>query len=121
MKTIRVVVVDLPLMLRQIISQIINAEPDLDIVGELEDMRLVAARQPHVVIVGLGISGPVLEAQVPDVVRRLLDDLPRSKVLELSQDGRTGYMYELRPQKASVGELSPARLTTVIRKAVWDR
>jgi DNA-binding NarL/FixJ family response regulator len=118
MNTIRVLLFDMPLMLRQIVSEIIAAEPDLETVGELEDMRLVATRQPDVVIVGLGVDEPVFEARVPDVVRALLDDLPRTKVLGLSQDGRTGHLYELRLQKAPIGEVSPARLITVIRKAV---
>jgi DNA-binding NarL/FixJ family response regulator len=111
----------MPLMLRKTISQIIAVEPDLELVGELEDMRLVAERQPHVVIVGLSVNEPMFEARVPEVIRRLLDDLPRTKVLGLSLDGPSSYVYELQPQKAPIGELSPARLTTVIRKVVRGR
>lgn len=121
MNPIRVLLLGLPVMLRQIVSQTIAAEPDLEIVGELEDMRLAAARQPHVVIVGLGADEPVLEACVPAVVRALLDHLPRAKVLGLLPDGRSGYVYELRPQRAPIGELSPATLITSIRKAVQGR
>jgi|SRR5215217_1462367 len=120
MNTIRLLLLGMPLMLRKNLEQIISMEPDLEIVGELDnmshDMSLAVARRPHVVIVGLDAHDSASESHVPEVARELLANLPRTKVLGLSLEDRLCYLYELRPQKAPIGELSPAVLTAVIRK-----
>ena len=120
MNTIRLLLLEVPLVLRKNLEQIISMEPDLEIVGELEsmghDMSLAISMRPHVVVVGLDAHSSASESHVPEVAREVLANLPRTKVLGLSLEDRLYCLYELRPQKTPIGELSPAMLTAVIRK-----
>src|SRR6476660_986613 len=99
----RILVIDMPEIMRRIIEDTIASEPDL---------QLLEAR-PHaeadVVIVGTPKS------EEPDAAEAVLAQWPRSRVLMVAASGRHTVMYELRPFRTELGELSPADLVAAIR------
>jgi DNA-binding NarL/FixJ family response regulator len=114
----RVLLAQLPQMLRDLVSEIVGRESDMEIVGEVsEGAQLVAvahATDAEFVIADLG------DAELPSPYRELLDERPRMKVLGLEGDGRLGVLYELVPRKMALGELTARNLVTVIRTGSDD-
>jgi hypothetical protein len=111
--SIRVLLVDMPRMLRDIVAMVVRAEPDLELVGEVDDPEALAARmrrtRPDLVIAG---AHPALE----QMSHQLLGDYPRLRILEVETEGRRGYLYELFPRRRRLGELSPGSLLAVARE-----
>ena len=118
MEPIKIVLVDMPRMLREIVSQVVAAQPDMEIVRELEaPTRLTQA------VDGIGAEFVIAggDALTPDDVDALLETHPRMKVLAVAGDGRDAFLYELRPQRVPLGEVSPHTLLEAIRAASWAR
>lgn len=53
----------------------------------------------------------------PDEIAEVLDRHPRLKVLSVSGTGRQALLYELRPHRVPIGDLSSGALLTAIRGA----
>lgn len=70
----------------------------------------VSLTKPDVVIVGEQQAGP-----------RELDDLlrlaPHAQALTVAEDARTAVVYELRPHRRLLGELSPTSIRSAVRHA----
>jgi DNA-binding NarL/FixJ family response regulator len=105
----------MPRMMRDVFKQMLE-QPDIEIVGELDDPLglLLAAGRTHADVVILGLN----DAEFPGVSTHLLSEYPHIKILGVTEDGRRAYLYELRPQKVAVGEVSPQGLLKAIRSAV---
>jgi DNA-binding NarL/FixJ family response regulator len=107
----RIVLIDMPRMLREIIREVVAAEPGAEVVAEFgEPVDLVPAVLAH--RAGFVILGADLAA---GEVARLLDELPRTRVLGVADDGGQSFLYELRPHMVELGEISPERLLEAIR------
>ena len=111
----------MPRMMRDIVAAIIVAQPDMTIVGESGEggdaesiAGAVAAARPDVLIVGMeraeGGEPPVLCAE-------LLSRFPQVKVIAVEDHGRSSALWELRPHRALLGEVSPQGLVDSIRAA----
>src|SRR5262245_42236892 len=99
----------MPQLLREIIRSVVVAEADLELVAELSDARLLGEAVPrHAPDVVIGHSTPA-------DIERLLRDRPRLKVLQVDDTGRSTVLYELKPHRTALGEVSPARLLSAIR------
>ena len=102
----------MPPLLRGIVRETLGREPDLEVVGEHEagaDVREAVARdRADFVIVG---SGRAADAYVRSVVGGRCC----VRALELRADGTEGVLYELRPHRVSLGEISPDTLLRTIR------
>jgi DNA-binding NarL/FixJ family response regulator len=111
---IRVLIVDMPRMLREIVRRSVEADTDFTVVGELDDMASVveAAERTEAQFVVADVGVTELAG-----VERLLEVLPHVKLLGIARDGRQGFLYELRPQRIPLGELSPETLLDVLRVA----
>lgn len=113
----RIVLVNLPRMLREIIEEIVSHEHDMEVVGEFSKtvglLEAVDSTDADFLITGTGDSELV-------GVGQLLRERPRIKVLAVGADGRQTCLYELRPQKVRLGEISPQTLLEAIRAAVRD-
>lgn len=107
----RIVLIDMPRMLRDIVKELVLAQPDMQIVGEYEaDTSLGAAverTEAEFVISGV----PTDEAGAG----ALLGERPHVKVLAVEADARQTFLWELRPQKVALGEISPRTLLGAIR------
>lgn len=112
MEQTRIVLVDMPPLLREIVRETASREPDLEVVREHEagaDLRAAVEQDdPDFLIVG---SGDATAATVDSLItagRRL-------RALEVRSDGRESVLYELRPHRVLLGEISPDTLLHTIR------
>lgn len=117
LESTRIVLIDLPPLLREIVRDALSREPDLDVVaehpGDVDVRAAVAEADADFVIVGPQPSvSPV--ASVIAGQRRL-------RALELRAEGGEGVLYELRPHRVPLGEMSSAALLRTIRAfPTWD-
>jgi hypothetical protein len=108
-----VVLVDMPRMLREIVREQIDEASDMEVAAEVADAGGLdeALRTRHVDFVVAG-SDSVGRADVG----RLLDERPKLKVLTIDGDGRDAVLYELRPRRTRLGEISPDGLLRALRR-----
>lgn len=109
----RIVLVDLPRMLREIVEQAVMAEPDMVIVrdpGENHSLSATVGRTGADFVI-LGRDGEL------DEVDGLLETHPHLRVLAVAGDGREAFLYELRPTRTPLGEISPRTIVDAIRSA----
>jgi chemotaxis response regulator CheB len=101
--TMRILVIDMPGIMLGIIEDTIASEPDLQL------LQARSHAEPDVVIIGTPKSDD------PDAAEAALARWPRCRVLMVATSGRHAVMYELRPLRRELGELSPADLVSAIR------
>jgi DNA-binding NarL/FixJ family response regulator len=111
--SIRIVLADLPQMLRSIIRDILLSEPDMEIVGELPGQAELPAMVERtgatfVIVRQTGLVPPA-------IFQDLLAAQPPTRVLAIADEGRGAVLYELQPRRIPIGELSAARLVAAIR------
>jgi hypothetical protein len=68
--------------------------------------------RPEVVVTMLGDDAD--PGVAPRVLTRLLDDHPRLRILVVEDGGQSGSLWELRPARTRLGELSPRLLVRAI-------
>jgi hypothetical protein len=105
-------------LLREIVRETVAREPDLDLVAEYEaDVAVRACVErddADFVIVGSGATEHA-------AVRSLVAANRSVRALELHSDGKESVLYELRPHRVPLGELSPETLLETIRAMpTWD-
>jgi hypothetical protein len=101
---IDVAMLDLPRMSREIVARTLVPAPEIRLWQALDP-----ADPPDVAIVG-GNRGEDLSARALE----LINEYPRMKVLTLAEDGAETYVYELRPHRVLIGELSPDALLAAV-------
>jgi len=113
----RIVLIDMAPLLREIVREAIVREPDFDLVAEHgdTDVRTAIERDnPDFIIVGD-------DAAAQQDVRSLVGTGRGLRALEVQSDGRESVLYELRPHRISLGEISADTLVRAIRAApTWD-
>ena len=114
----RIVLIDMSPLLREIVRDVIVQAPDLELVGEhdvAEDVgELVERDRADFIIVGS-------DAASDDGVRSLVGAGLGLRALEVHSDGKESVLYELRPHRVSLGEISSDTLLRTIRAAPnWD-
>lgn len=116
---IRVLLVDMPRIPRELIERAVAAEPDMVVVGSTPDVDELApalsSSDPEFVILGLVGAG------LPASAERVLDEHARLKMLGVEVREGTAILYELRPERAELGEVSPADVVAAIRNAAAPR
>jgi hypothetical protein len=121
----RIVLVDMPRILRDIIASAIEAQPGMALTALLPEqisqlrqgMETVAA---DVIVLGNADRGLL------DACCALLPERPLTKVLTVSADGLEATLYELRGVVESFGALGPSELASAIgaafgRGLTWER
>jgi len=103
-------------MLCDIIAHAITSESDMEVVGEVDDRAHLgpAAQATEADGVILQLDG----LELPAECGALFDARPRIKLLGVAGDGRRTFLYDLRPQRTALGEVSPQRLVEAIRAAI---
>ena len=112
MPRIRVLLAELPGMLGDIIRKLLASEKDIEVVGEMaaeELLEFMGQTRADVVILGLE------DSELPAIGNQLFSEHPAVRVLGVAGDGRSTFLYELRPYKVPLGEVSPKALVTAIR------
>ncbi len=101
-------------MLNDIIGSVLEADGDIEVVGEASDpsqlLELLRRRHPDVAILGLDDSG------LSRFGWELFAADPLLRVLGVFGEGRQSNAYELRPNRTPLGELSPEELTAAVRR-----
>lgn len=102
-------------MLSDIITDIVTSQADMEMVGTVTDPGALAATvaeaDADVVVLGLP------DAELPTEYAALLGARPQTRLLGVSADGRRAFLYELRPYRSTLDEVSPAALVDAIRTA----
>ena len=106
----RILLVGLPRLLEEIVSDAIARAPDLTVTAKLPDAEALAHDPPATDIVVLG-------TECSRLIAATLERQPRSAVLAVSDDARSSSLYVLRPERTRVGDLSPGSLVAAIRAA----
>lgn len=92
---IRILLADDHALVRQGFRRILEAEPDMQIVGEASDGReavaLAESLRPDVVVMDVGMPG----LNGIEATRRLAESLPRTRVLALSMHKDSVYVREI--------------------------
>lgn len=101
----------LPTMLGDIVIRSLASHADVEVVraADADDLASAVQRTGAEVIVGTEGRVPLPE------VCSVLDDNPRARVFTLAADATMAWLYELRPERVPLGEVSPSRLADAIR------
>lgn len=114
MGTLRILVVGMPRLVRDMIERTIKAQPDMEVIVDehgVDGLGGDGGSAPDFVVCGLDFPW------LPDEFRTLLEEQPRAKVLGIDAAGGHAYLYELRPQRVAIGEVSPEDIVEAIRLA----
>ena len=111
----KVLVLDMPRLMREIVEGTISKQLDMDLVTPGQSTMRVEPVEPDIAVVGTREPG---DAARPNA---LLRQWPRSHVVMLALSGRDAALYSLRPHKTPLGEVSPTRLIEIMRSAFADR
>jgi DNA-binding NarL/FixJ family response regulator len=110
-----VLIADLSGILADIVTQLIEAQPDLALVGSVPRgenvLAAVGAARPHVVVLGLDTP------ELPAAGLELLRAFPAMRLLCVTRNGRSGLACELRPHQVVLNNLSPDGLLKAVRAA----
>ena len=113
----RVLLIDMPRLLRDMLARAIDAQPDMYVVGEEGHpsaiKRAVRETDPEFVVVGLE------HAELPAECQLFLRKRATPRLLGIEAfDGRA-FLYELQPERERIGEASitPDELVSAIRRA----
>lgn len=109
---IRVVIANMPRLLHDIVHSVLSAESDIEIAEASVSPKDIQApdmlRNTDVVIV----AEPALSNADYEWV---LYQHPRLRVVAIAGDGRAAALYELRPSRVALGDLSPRTLVDAVR------
>jgi DNA-binding NarL/FixJ family response regulator len=116
MNEIRILLVDMPRMLREILQNTLDSQPGMTVVRvHPTPVPLVeAVDQGRAQLVVFGQESPTLTPGC----RELLEQRPRVHVMAVSGDGRRTTLYGLRPYREPLGEVEPEQLVEAIRGMV---
>jgi chemotaxis response regulator CheB len=114
LKRIRILLLEMAPMLLDIVANIVADQPDMDIVpGPIGETNLrTAVERGNADVVILSRKTP-LDGAYDD----LLYSRAHLKVIEIESEGRRGSLYELRPHRVPLGEMSPTGLLDAIRES----
>jgi hypothetical protein len=102
----------MPPILREIIERAVGGEPDMELVRSGPEPSLRAAVEASAA--AFVISGADHDFAE---VARLLDERPHLRMLSVAGDGREAFLYELRPTRTALGEVSQQAIVDAIRGA----
>jgi DNA-binding NarL/FixJ family response regulator len=113
---IKVVLVGMSAMLRDLVKAILATEPSVRVIGEMDEPSYIheSGIQADMVVLGLR------DSKLSELGLQLLTAHPDTKFLGISSDGRTGFLFELRPHAIPLGELSPTVLVDAIVRRTDD-
>lgn len=111
MQPIRVVLAEMPRMLRDIVHGVLAAQPDVAL------SSVAAADALADAVTRLDADVAILAESAPpaDDHAALLYAHPHLRLVGISSDGRAGHLYELRPHRVALGALSPESLVEAVR------
>jgi DNA-binding NarL/FixJ family response regulator len=101
-----------------LVKGIVEPADDLRVVAEIAEADELAgaleATDADFVVASLDGEPPLTESFLD-----LLEQRPRLRVLVLAGEGRRGMLWELRPRRVPIGEVSPTTLLAALRSPGW--
>jgi hypothetical protein len=100
-------------ILSGIVRDVLDADPGVDLLGELADIRHTeeeVERTGSAAVVWI-----VADARRSMAPAELLRRHPALRVLAVEDGGREGFLWRMRPSRTPVGELSPRKLICALR------
>lgn len=82
-----------PKMVSEVIKNIINHQPDMEVVGEVIDPIELLHFSSHALI-DVVIVSPLKSDGEPKICRHLIAEQPSLKVITLSEKGESAYIYQ---------------------------
>jgi DNA-binding NarL/FixJ family response regulator len=115
---IRIVLAEMPKVLRSIVSRALDREHDMSVIAENvppERLQSFARESRADVVVVRGY-----EALASSDYRSLLFACPHVKIVAISSSGHDATLSELRIARSTLMDVSPGSLVEVIREAVRE-
>ncbi len=114
MERTRILLVGLPSLLEEIVTDILTASAadDLELAGVVRRPSGLARKAER-----LRADVVIMGGEDPAIVASLLEQQPRLKVLAVAADARDSWLYALRPERVQIGRLSAKRLVAAVRRA----
>jgi DNA-binding NarL/FixJ family response regulator len=116
---IRTVVITLPMMISDIVKELLIDDVELDIVGRFDNRERIEdklrAVLPSLVLIGLGPGESGTSAQ------SFLAVVPNAKVIAFSSDGRSAYVSQTGGSWIHLRDFGPDAITGVIRSIGRDK
>jgi DNA-binding NarL/FixJ family response regulator len=111
----RVLLLGLPRMLEDVITNAVEGQPDMHLVGRLDPNcdSLEELVDPALDV----LITTLRNCETPCLCRSLIKHHPSTRVIGLSREGRRAILCELRPHIVSLGEVSQQTLLDAIREA----
>jgi DNA-binding NarL/FixJ family response regulator len=114
---IKVMLASRPMMLSEVIRSMVDRQPDMEVVGEvLDPIELLIAAS--VVPVDVVIITPLKFNGEPRICYHLLEEHPLLKIIILSADGETAFLYQSDLPKIRIDEPSEQAIFGAIRKSL---
>jgi len=119
MRIIKVMLASRPKMISDVISNIIDRQPDMTIVGDVIDpiKLLFAIRETSVDVV---IVTPLKVNGEPKICKHLLAEHPYLKIIVLMAEGEAAFLYESGAQKRQIYDPSEDSIVSTIRESVKE-
>jgi DNA-binding NarL/FixJ family response regulator len=116
---IRILLVAMPRLMRDIVEAQLLREPDMAVVGVAGTLdglaREIRDSAPDFVLMGAGRDGSL---------EPLFEERPAMRVLSIEPANADADLYELRPHRVHLGQVSAREIVTAIRAAArtprWD-
>ena len=93
MKKIKIILASRPKIVSEVIKNMINHQPDMEVVGEVID-PITLLRFSSESMVDVVIVSPIKSNGEPKICSYLLAEHPPLKVITLSEKGETAYIYQ---------------------------
>jgi DNA-binding NarL/FixJ family response regulator len=113
LKRTRILLAGMPPLLRDIVEDAVAKQPDMDVLGHFSEGDDLAQSLKEV-----AVDVVIVGARQPDdfaLADQCLRASPRVRVLVIANSGRNATMYEMRPHRVSLGDVSPEMLVAAIR------
>lgn len=115
---IRILILDLPRMLRDLVQQALSEHPEMVVVEPPEPASEMAAAAEQADADVLVVPAPSSN-ELWDIDAALFRR-PRLKVLGITRDGRDMHLRELCPRTVHIGNVAPRELAEAIRRMVEE-
>jgi DNA-binding NarL/FixJ family response regulator len=114
-ESVRVLLLEMPQLLRGILEYAIQRHSDCELMQDPRGVfQMLTDRTitPDVVIIGLTAT------EDATLVPALFARWPRVQVMTVMAAGEDAVVYELKPQRRTLGQMSPAEIVDTLRDAV---
>jgi DNA-binding NarL/FixJ family response regulator len=117
MKKIKVLLSSRPKLLSDVIRNMIEYQPDMEVVGEVLD-SLQLLRTSRQIPVDVVIITPLKANGEPKICQLLLEEHPLLKIVTQSEEGEATYLYQSGRRKKRIDESSGQSILGSIREAL---